>query len=504
MNDVYPTLQPIRIRLLIRGLAPHLAVLVACAGVLAVTLPLRGQTANTAASIESAGEDDPSPGEQATSEQSAATDRLNVLRRELLALVRYDDAPREVEDVGSRLIDLSSDALDAREAAESVETRRAFAEIELRARHALVLLAAEAGQPIQTSIRSTQLRAAASRLAGSSAAPLSRLGRFYMTAAALGELQRDPSDAAARVEVAEDRLRRLSRADDNREGDRGEADGPGEAAAMDGGQSVDAEPSDADVTAPEGRAARVALAVLRGNVGQRVADNKLVERTERLDAPASVRPALARYRTRADMLDPPIRLREVIPPAVAEPARSRQARDEPRAEDRETPEPPGTLGSPADTGDAEPDADRNATRGSVRESASETTQPPADASASAATTAPPPLATGPVTIVHYFQNGRPASLAPLFALRNLRQTHDPERLNIVSVSLGPVLNWPEEADWPVLVSHGGSLGVEKLRVEVVPTFAVFDREGRLTIVSESAVVLEQVRAMLQQDADATP
>ncbi|MFW6336514.1 MAG: TlpA family protein disulfide reductase, partial [Phycisphaeraceae bacterium] len=188
--------------------------------------------------------------------------------------------------------------------------------------------------------------------------------------------------------------------------------------------------------------------------------------------PASVRPALARYRSRADLLDPPIRLRDVIPPA--------------------------------DTGDAGRDATSDGDRDGVSESASDTTNPPAAASESAATTAPPPLATGPVTIVHYFQNGRPASLAPLFALRNLRRAYDPERLDIVSVSLGPVLNWPEEADWPVLVSHGGSLGVEKLRVEVVPTFAVFDREGRLAIVGESSVVLEQVRAMLEQDANDTP
>jgi hypothetical protein len=468
---------------------PRAAWFLACAALLTAAPALHAQSANTAASIETVAEaDHPSPQPADRAKPAPFSDKVEALRRELYALVRFDDAPRDVDEAGSRLIDLSGDALDAREAADDVETQRAFAEIELRARHALVLLAAESGQPIQTSIRSTQLRAAASRLADSESPTLSRLGRFYMTAAALGELQRDPSDAATRVEVAEDRLRRLRRADGGPDVDREETD---EAAAMDAGQSG------ADAQAPEARAAQVALAVLRGNVGQRSEDNTLVEQTARLDAPASVQPALDRYRSRADLLAPAIRLREVIPPADPQATQGSQATGPPDASQASDSSQASDPSDPTET-------PAEQARGTDTESANPTSRSPDPASDTTSTTAPPPLITGPVTVVHYFQNARPASLTLLFALRNLRRAYDRELLDIVSVSLGPVVKWPKEADWPVLVSRGGSLGVDKLRVEVVPTFAVFDREGRLAIIGESSVVLQQVRAMLERGEDATP
>lgn len=492
--------------------------LVACAALLAGTHPLHAQTANTPASIDTqtpaeAGEGEPekpdklAAADASPAEQDSIAEELRALRLELDALVRYDDTPGHLEDAESRLIDLSGDALDAREAVEGVDgvegvqAKRTFAEIELRARHTLVRLAAERGQPIQTSIRSTQLRAAASRLAEADADALARLGHFYLTAAALGELQRDPSAAGSRIEVAEDRLRRLSRFDSEPAPgpeDPRNADETGD--ADDADKADEADPTDGDAprvdTANDdaSRAARIALAVLRGNVGQRPADNALVREAARLQSPPAARPALARYRSRADRLDPPIRLAAVLPPAGpdadAEANPDADAAPSDTAADPETKADPETAIAP----DAAPDAD-----------AARDAKPDSDAPTEASTDAAPPRrAAGPITIVHYFQNGRPASLTPLFALRNLRRAYEPRDLEIVSVSLGPVVRWPEEANWPVRVSHGGSLGVAKLRVEVVPTFAVFGREGRLTMIGESPVVLEHAEAILERDDNATP
>lgn len=495
--------------------------LLACAALLAGTHPLRGQTANTPASIdtqtpaeaEHGDPDKPAAADADPGEQDSIAEELRALRLELDALVRYDDTPRDVEDAESRLIDLSGNALDAREAVEAVEgvegveAKRAYAEIELRARHALVRLAAERGQPIQTSIRSTQLRAAASRLAEAEADALARLGNFYLTAAALGELQRDPSAAGSRVEVAEDRLRRLSRFDSDPLApvpeDQRNADSANDTDAADEADPTDGDEPHADTADDDAtRAARVALAVLRGNVGQRPADNALVREAARLEAPPAARPALARYRSRADVLDPPIRLREVLPDADPD----ADAEAKPDADADAEADPPDTAADPetkahtetAIAPDAAPDGDpaADATRDAKPDS-----DAPTDASTDAA---PPRRAAGPITIMHYFQNGRPASLTPLFALRNLRRAYEPRDLEIVSVSLGPVVRWPEEANWPVRVSHGGSLGVAKLRVEVVPTFAVFDREGRLTMIGESPAVLEQAQAMLERRDNATP
>lgn len=453
--------------------------LLASVAILGAADPLHAQNANTPASIE-----DPAKGSEPEAEEAgieispALADKLRALRLELHALVRHDDTPREVADAEARLIDLSGDALDAREAAQTAEAKRAFAEIELRARHALVLLAAEAGEPIQTSIRSTQLRAAATRLAESQAAAIARLGTFYVTVAALGELQRDPSAATARLEVAEDRLRRLSRLHGPETepqaqptGETGETDANGEATA-------------AEAPAAPIAAARVALAVFIGNVGQTRADRAVVRQAAQLEAPVAADKALARYRQRTALFDPPIRLREVIPPA--DPTTANDQRDTETENDIDTDN--ATDNDNDNDADTPPETDADADR-------------LADTDPDVPRDAP---AVGPITIVHYFQQGRPASLTPLFTLRNLQRTHDADDLEILSISLGPFTKWPEEADWPVRVSHGKSLGVAKLRVEVAPTFAVFDREGRLAVIGESTAVLDRAAEMLASSGPATP
>ena len=104
------------------------------------------------------------------------------------------------------------------------------------------------------------------------------------------------------------------------------------------------------------------------------------------------------------------------------------------------------------------------------------------------------------TLVHYFQPGAAASLAPIYRLRGLRERHGEPALAIVSVGVGErgasASAWPEEAAWPVLAAAAGGLGVAALDVAVVPTFALFDGGGRLVAVGESDAVIDAAGALL--------
>lgn len=368
------------------------------------------------------------------------------LRSELASLLASPGGERGAADPERRLTALAAEASEARDRGGSVAARRDLAEIEMRARLALVRLAVERGEPIQTSIRSTQLRSAASRLADADEPALARVGALFFAAAALGELRRDPAPTAEQAELAAERLGRLLHKTRPPEA---EARSPEDRSVEANGLEAAAE---APPDTPVAQSATVALALLQGRSGQTRADSGIVRRAAavvpRVAMPSDARAALARYAYRADLLDEPLNLASVLPGLA----------------------PPSAKGA-----------------GSQQADAAEGSRAGGDAA-------------GPVTLVHYFQEGRSPSLRPLFALRELRQSWNEDELRIVSVSLGPVTRWPAEARWPARVSRAGSLGVDALAVEVVPTFAVFARDGGLRAVGESDAVLAIVRRLLARAA----
>ena len=257
------------------------AIGLAAALVAATPSVLLGQTANQPATL-----DEPGPPPE---QPEPAVDPAAALEARLAGLIDPHNRPR-AEPGGEAITDqLDAIATEAQRlraevepGGETVETRRRLATLELRARHALVAVASAEGGAFRASLRSSQLRAAASRLADASDPGLAGLGHYFLAAAELGELTRDPGDDEIKRRVASVRLTRLREPD---------AVGLGEGQAMAFTPAIE-------------RAAVVASALLAGRSGQSAEDSGLIRRAAAMvEGRPELAAALERFARRAALLD---------------------------------------------------------------------------------------------------------------------------------------------------------------------------------------------------------